>query len=132
RIQGLRRRTNWLWRKRLMSYALELSRGELSEDAWGTLRTFPEVVADHGEIDATGLLAKLIFEAVLGTEKVDEKLIAIGKDLGNWKPLTESIDELLQKEHRPSCDKARRPFRIYIPYQGLESPDDDQDPLLSN
>jgi len=99
-VQGLRHRTNVHWRIRLMLYALDCCRGDLSKEAWLILRGFPANMVDHGHIDMAGYLATLIFKTVLGFHKADEQLVALGQQSGS-QGLQECIAELIDKVHRP-------------------------------
>jgi hypothetical protein len=120
-VQGLRRRTNLRWRMKLLRYALDCSRGELSELAWATLYVFPELLAKHGKIDFAGEVSKLVFEAVLGLDETGEGLAALREQLMGIEDYRQSFGEVLEKVHRSSREKWKTIKSIHIIWQGIDS-----------
>ena len=110
-----------------MQYALKSVRDDLSEETWALLHRFAEIFIERGQIDASGMLAKLIFEAVLGSNKVDEQLTAMGQQFAT-KRVQEGIAELLDKVHRPSCARWETMRSDYLRSQGHI---DDDPPKMS-
>lgn len=119
--RGLRRRINLQWRLQLMQYSLECCKDDLSDDAFGTLYTCPEVLAGHGAaIDIAGMLCKLVYEAVIGTDNADKRLAAFCPELHVFPGFKEGVAELLEKVPGPSREKAKEVEAMYMPYQGLD------------
>jgi hypothetical protein len=119
-VQGLRRRTNLTWRKKLLRYALDCSRGELSELAWGTLYVLPELLAKHGQIDFAGETSTLVFEALLGIDEAGERLAALREQCMEIEDYQQSFGEVLEKVHRSSREKRKTIKSIHMIWQGID------------
>lgn len=120
-VQGLRRRTDLIWRKKLLRYALDCSRGELSELAWGTLHVFPELLANHGKTDLAGQISKLVFEAMLGLDRAGERLAGLREQFMELEDLRRSFDEILENVHPISRENWKTIKSMHIPWQGIDS-----------